>query len=204
MSPNGERQKVPECGKHRDILNSIFGEGDSMLTRWTFGRVTFLASGLFLAGLGMLSAPASAEAAPRREPQKISNQQLREGYRVLQVTKKMLEGADHDYGGHRVAAIKAISAAEHQLKLALHSQHKKGGKAAPKAVNPDKGNKRPEPQGISNLQLADAIVILQKTEAFLKQANHDYGGHRAQAVKDLGVAVKQLKVALKYEKKREK
>src|SRR6516225_6355425 len=62
--------------------------------------------------------------AAKKESQKQSNEQLREALHVLQVTKKTLEGADHDYGGHRVDAVKAIGAAEHQLKLALGAHHK--------------------------------------------------------------------------------
>lgn len=133
---------------------------------------------------------------PKREPQVLSNAQLHQGLHVLQFTKKMLESANHDYGGHRVAAIKAVGAAEHQLKLALHSQTKKGsgGKAG--------AGRKPEPQNISNLQLADSIVILERTRTSLQKANHDYGGHRAAAVRDLGGAIQQLKTALKYEKKK--
>ncbi|MGH7169605.1 MAG: hypothetical protein ACRELG_04920, partial [Gemmataceae bacterium] len=114
-----------------------------------------------------------------------------------------------DYGGHRVAAIKAIGAAERQLTLALHSQNKKtapggktGGKTAGKAGRRGAGRgKQPQPQNISNLQLADAIVILNRTRTMMQKADHDYGGHRTAAVRDLGGAIKQLKVALKYEKR---
>src|SRR5690348_3810730 len=94
-----------------------------------------LASGLVLAGLilGCLAAPASAARlrGPKREPQQLSNAQLREAHQVLQATKVMLESADHDYGGHRVQAIKAVSAAEQQLRLALESQNR-GRKAVGK------------------------------------------------------------------------
>jgi hypothetical protein len=166
-------------------------------------------SSLFLAGLVLMSLPSSAEAslrrARKREPQRVSNAQLHEALHVLQVTKKTLEGADHDYGGHRVASIKAIGAAQHQLKLALQTQTKTGkagGKTGGKAVRPGKGGKQPEPQDISNLQLAEAIPILQRTRTFLEKADHDYGGHRAAAVRDLGGAIQQLKLALEFEKKK--
>jgi hypothetical protein len=81
---------------------------------------------------------------PEREPQKKSNAQLRHVHKKLgqtlaelkdagprdrprlirqseqqlQQLKRELEGADHDYGGHRVDSIKAIDGALHQLKLA--------------------------------------------------------------------------------------
>jgi hypothetical protein len=175
---------------------------------WSTHKV-LLTSGLLFAGLALSCLATPASGGPgnnaKREPQKVSNAQLREGLHVLQATKKMLQAADHDYGGHRVASIKAIGAAEHQLTLALRSQHKQtapGGKAGGKTKTPGAGRGRePEPQGISNLQLADAIVILERTRGLLEKADHDYGGHRVAAVRDLGGAIKQLKVALKYEKK---
>jgi hypothetical protein len=187
-----------------------------MFTRRSPTRTVLLTSCLFLAGLALMSLPASAQASLRRtqkrEPQRISNAQLREALHVLQVTKKTLEGADHDYGGHRVDAIKAIGAAQHQLKLALETQTKSGkpgGKTGSrpggKPGRPGKGGgKEPEPQNISNMQLADAIPILQQTRTLLEKADHDYGGHRAAAVRDLGTAIQQLKIALEFEKKREK
>jgi hypothetical protein len=183
-----------------------------MFTRRSTTRTVLLTSSLLLAGLALMSLPASAQAslrrAQKREPQRISNAQLREALHVLQVTKKTLEGADHDYGGHRVEAIKAIGAAQHQLRLALQTQTKPGkpgGKNGGKPGHPGKGGgKEPEPQNISNMQLADAIPILQQTRRLLEKADHDYGGHRAAAVRDLGGAIQQLKIALEFEKKREK
>ena len=175
-----------------------------MFTRRITPRTAFLTSSLLVTGLALACLPASADAARRqavrqaakREAQSVSNAQLHEALRVLQATKQTLEGANHDYGGHRVKAIKAIEAAQHQLKLALGMKTKKSG---------GKGDgKGGEPQAISNMQLADAIPILHKTRVLLETANHDYHGHRAAAVRDLGAAVEQLKLALKFEKKRTK
>jgi len=170
-------------------------------------RTVFLASGLLVAGLGLTCLSAPVDAAPRRaarttkrEPQRVSNAQLHEALHVLRVTKTTLEGADHDYGGHRASAVKAIGAAQHQLKLALHTQtkQKNPGKGA-KGKGKGKGR---EPQNISNRQLADAIPILVKTMTMLEKADHDYGGHRAAAVRDLGAACQRLKAALAFEKKK--
>jgi hypothetical protein len=182
-----------------------------MHTYW-LGRGKFFSSAGLLCTvlyLGCLASPALAVPpgkAPKREPQKLSNAQLREAVAVLQATKKMLQSADHDYGGHRVDAIRDIDSAERQLSLALRSQHK--GKSfgqktvgKPGKFGTGRGKGR-EPQNISNLQLADAIVILEQTHVLLQKADHDYGGHRAAAVRDLGKAVEQLKIALTYEKKK--
>ncbi|MHB1422297.1 MAG: hypothetical protein ACYC3I_03685 [Gemmataceae bacterium] len=174
------------------------------------GRV-FSAVGLLLSGLLLACSASPAQVAgpgqgTKRESQNVSNNQLREGLHTLQATKTMLQSADHDYGGHRVAAIKAIDAAEHQLRLALRSQQK-GKNAVARTVGktgkpgPRRGN-QPEPQNISNMQLADAIGTLEKTQTLLDKSKRDYGGHRVAAVRDLGAAVQQLQVALKYEKKK--
>lgn len=175
-----------------------------MCTHLCYTRKLWLTSGLLFAGfvLSCATTPASARQGKgaQREPQRLSNAQLREGLHVLQATKKMLQGADHDYGGHRVASIKAINAAEHQLSLALHSQHKRGAPGSKTGGKAGRGG-QPEPQNISNLQLADAIVILERTRAVLERADHDYGGHRVAAVRDLGGAIRQLKTALRFEKR---
>jgi hypothetical protein len=78
----------------------------------------------------------------------------------------------------------------------------KPGKAEPKkaAGGGKSGKGEPEPQGISNMQLAQAIPILKTTVKVLNKANHDYGGHRAGAVNDLNQAIEQLQLAMKYEK----
>ena len=105
-----------------------------MPTRSRTTRHVLSATGVLLAGLILVGLTSSVDAqsgqGKKREPQKLSNAQLREGLHVLQATKKMLQGADHDYGGHRVKSIKAIDAAEHQLQLALRSQHKNAGNKA--------------------------------------------------------------------------
>jgi hypothetical protein len=177
-----------------------------MRTWYPNTRKSASAAGLFLAGLILVFLASPALAVPpgkgsKREPQRLSNTQLREALSVLRATKKILQSADHDYGGHRVAAVKEIDAAEHQLRLALRSQHKgrlSGGTAGKPGMGRGKGR---EPQNISNLQLADAIVILEQTRTLLEKADHDYGGHRAAAVRDLGGAIQQLRIALRFEKK---
>ena len=147
-------------------------------------------------------------AAPKKpEPQSVSNQQLHEAIYVLQSVKHTLDKADHDYGGHRAAAVKDIAKAEHQLREALAAHHK-GHPPTAHAGHPGKpghpghpgGAARREPQSLSDAQLAEAIPVLNATATFLKNANHDYGGHREKAVQDIAAAVRQLQTALQYSK----
>jgi hypothetical protein len=46
-----------------------------------------------------------------------------------------------------------------------------------------------------------AIEELRETRHELKEADHDFGGHRKEALEAVDVAIKQLELALKYDKK---
>jgi hypothetical protein len=151
----------------------------------------------------LLSAEAPAQGKSggkaRTESQAASNKQLRQAIAVLRSAKVTLEMADHDYGGHRAAAVRDINAATRQLRLALnHGQKNKAGAGKKKGPAPGKGARPAEPQAVSDKQLADTIPVLKQTITVLQNANHDYGGHRAQAVTDVRAAVRQLETALKY------
>ena len=50
--------------------------------------------------------------------------EIRKGLRKLKAAKEDLERADHDFGGHRVAAIKAINQAISELEAALQYDKK--------------------------------------------------------------------------------
>ncbi len=45
-----------------------------------------------------------------------------------------------------------------------------------------------------------AIAALQEARVYLKNANHDFGGHRAEALAQVDKALEQLRLALKYDK----
>jgi uncharacterized protein YoxC len=76
------------------------------------------------------------------------------------------------------------------------------------------GKKSTAPLTLSDMQLADSIQTLRSARLTLEMADHDYGGHRADAVRDITAAVRQLRQALeavhkgkaipKGEKKKEK
>ncbi len=54
----------------------------------------------------------------------------------------------------------------------------------------------PEPQKKSNAQLAGALRALKASHAMLAKGDHDYGGHRKNAERDVGKAEKSLDAAL--------
>lgn len=47
----------------------------------------------------------------------------------------------------------------------------------------------------------EAIESLRKAKLELEHADHDFGGHRADAIKDCDKAIEQLKLALQFDKK---
>ncbi len=129
------------------------------------------------------------------EAQSKSNTQLVHAFHVLQRTKVMLQKGNHDYGGNRVGAIQSITAAQSSLRAALG---KYGKNIPPAAAGNVKGGK--ESQKTSNAQLKHALTTINTTITHLANANHDYYGQRAAAVRDLQTARMQLQTALQFAK----
>jgi hypothetical protein len=160
-------------------------------------------TGVLLAA-GLVFSGASDQSALAKKPkgQAQSDAQLVQAMQVLRATKQTLQAANHDYGGHRVAAIRAVGAAHHQLKLALEHGQKSKRKPNRPGIRPKNPAGQPEPQDVSNLQLAESIVVLNATTQYLASAKHDYGGHRGNAIRDLNLAIDQLNLALKFDQNR--
>lgn len=49
-------------------------------------------------------------------------------------------------------------------------------------------------------EIRKAITALERAKADLQRANHDFGGHRAEALEACNKAIEQLKLALQYDK----
>ncbi|HEY3320828.1 MAG TPA: hypothetical protein VGP72_10225 [Planctomycetota bacterium] len=149
---------------------------------------------IFVVGMvTVVSRPAWAEA--EKHPH------IRAAVRELAAAKKELEEADHDFGGHRAEAVKAVERAHKQLEKAL--EFDKGGA-------PDKAKSAEEPKAKANTateaelkhpHIHAALDALRETRKDLKEAAHDFGGHRADALEATDHAIKQLKTALEYAKK---
>jgi hypothetical protein len=59
---------------------------------------------------------------------------------------------------------------------------------------------QPAPAPEHHPAIRHAIVALEQTKVYLKSANHDFGGHRADALAEVDKALVQLKLALQYDK----
>jgi hypothetical protein len=133
----------------------------------------------------------------------------------LHETVADLRRAPHDFGGHRVEAIKACHAAIKQLRLSLEYRENKTGAAANNA--PGAAGNLPQPSGNGGLtnspayqqekaahpQIEWAINKINEAIADLQAAPHDFGGHRADAVADCQAAVKQLQLALEFREQKD-
>jgi hypothetical protein len=109
----------------------------------------------------------------------------------LHQIKSVLERADHDYKGHRAAAVMEITKAIHALE-AHGGQHQK---PATHAQHGKTHGKPHEPQAFSDAQLRAAIQGL----SAVSQQLQGVGGKNPRASKaagDVQLAIKQLNIAL--------
>jgi hypothetical protein len=102
-----------------------------------------------------------------------------------------LKTAAHDFGGHRVKALKAVDAAIVQVEKCLHWK-----KDDYKLKIDEKVYKKYE----HHPHIHHAIHELRLARHELKEAPHDFGGHRAKAIKDIDHALVQLELCLKHHK----
>jgi hypothetical protein len=56
----------------------------------------------------------------------------------------------------------------------------------------------PSPAAGNHPEIQDALAALEKAKAHLQQANHDFGGHRDNAISAINGAEKELRICLKY------
>jgi len=113
-------------------------------------------------------------------------------YELAESRKEMKEAA-HDFGGHREKALKAVDEAIVQMEKALEGA---GDKYVPKAPDKDvyKGYE-------FHPHIHHALHELREAHKELKEAKHDFGGHREKALEKVDHAIKQLELALKFDKK---
>ncbi len=102
-----------------------------------------------------------------------------------------LKEAGHDFGGHREKALIAVNGAIKQIDLAL------------KAVKDNPAAFKGHPAEIykeypNHPHVRHALHELHEAHKELKEAGHDFGGHREKALKDVNHAIEQLELALKF------
>jgi hypothetical protein len=144
-----------------------------MTRPFTPRTILSLLVGLLLGGLASAAPPNGNKQSPYAP-------QIQE----LHAVKVLLETANHDYKGHRAAAVKALHTAIHALAEGHHEHHKHHLAKA-------KGNN--EPQALSDAQLQNAAKKLAAVEGLLVGNNDP---RTAKAVAAIQGAIKHLEKAL--------
>ncbi|HEV3440879.1 MAG TPA: hypothetical protein VG122_26225 [Gemmata sp.] len=111
----------------------------------------------------------------------------------LAETRKELKEANHDFGGHREKALKAVDEAIIQMEKALEGA---GDKYVARVVEAEVYKKYE-----FHPHLHHALHELREAHHELKEAKHDFGGHREKTIEKVDHAIKQLELALKYARK---
>ena len=111
----------------------------------------------------------------------------------LKQGRQELKEAARDFGGHREKAMHAIDLALKQLHAIAPLS---GPKGKPYQGHPIEFYKTFE----NHPHIRSSIAELNETIRALKEAKHDFGGHREKALKDSIYAKEQLELALKFDK----
>ena len=111
----------------------------------------------------------------------------------LREARTELKEEKHNFGGHREKALLATEAAVKQIDLALvgAGDNTKGFKGHAKEVY-SKYEHHPH--------LHHALHELRVSHQEIKDAKHNFGGHREKALKDINHAIEQIELVLKHHK----
>ena len=133
--------------------------------------------------------PQDADIASILRGQSTSNENVEHTRSVVERAISMLQDDAHDYGGYRVKAIGALSAARDQLSAALAYERANGAGGSGQGSDDD--------LRYSQLYLERAVDMLQHDD-------HDYAGHRAAAIADIQRAQADLAAALEHDANRDR
>lgn len=102
---------------------------------------------------------------------------------------KELKEAGHNFGGHKEKALEALDAAIRQTERALEAV---GDPYKSFVPPPDLYSKYKNHQ-----HLRHSLVAMREARTELKEAKHDFGGHREKAVHDIDAAIEQVEKCIK-------
>lgn len=128
-----------------------------------------------------------------------SSQNLWHVHRRLDGAIDQLQHDQRDYGGHRVAAINDLQNARNEIVAAEQSDRddlhcaRAGGSTGGSDANWGRRG-----QGNSNRNLMGVRRWVENMVDQLQRDNHDYGGHRVNAINDMQAARNELVQAERY------
>jgi len=86
------------------------------------------------------------------------------------------------------------------LSFAVTKLHGQNNPASPAAQAP--GESSPKPKFTKNIAIHKAIAALEDAKHDLEAADHDYGGHRKQALEQIAKTIAELRLALQFADKK--
>ena len=143
-----------------------------------------------LAALALASWTAVAPASGA-EGEKEHHPHMRRAMHHLNQAKAELAAAKHDYSGHRAAALDDAQKAVEEIIAGLESDGWKGERTLAPASQP-----APE-EGKSHHEMRRALWHLRQAKTQLKDADHDYHGHRVEAIKFVDHSIRHVREGLK-------
>ena len=118
---------------------------------------------------------------------------------ALQHAQSEVNAAEPNKGGHREAALmliqQAIDAVNAGIQYAASHAGEEGvaeGPAAPEPVDEEVRGAERQPR------MAAGVVALREARRQLKEAKHDKGGHREQAIALINQAIEQLREGIRF------
>jgi hypothetical protein len=127
--------------------------------------------------------PGTASAAPRYP-------RLHQALFELTEARAELQGAKHDFGGHRKAAVRDIDAAIFEVRASL--------KAIGDPYTRWERVKKHYEGYRNHPHLRHAEVALREARKELEAAPHDFKGHRPRAVRDINAALRQVEECIRH------
>ena len=100
------------------------------------------------------------------------------------------------------ALLPCLAAALMALPVAAHAQASTRPDSAQRAERRERREEARERagKGEAHPQIRAAIRSLERAKSELEHASHDFGGHRVDAIRSLDESIKQLRLALQYDK----
>ncbi len=123
---------------------------------------------------------------------KAHHPEMRKAYHHIREATRELEAAKHDYNGHRTAALEKAQAAMKEIIAGLESEGWKG----PHALAPTSGPTSAPAEG-KHGEMRRALHHLNEAKCELEHSAHDYQGHRAEALKLVEHAIRQIHEGIK-------
>jgi len=152
---------------------------------------------LLVAPVLVLSGLATAQAAPRSPTANATKQAGHGIVKELRTTLALLAESDHDYQGHRAAAMHKIREAihrieQHNAKTGQQGQQGQAGlkKTTGEVVQGQGGGKEPLSQAQSDANLNKAISQLQAVQTQIGSNHPQVSGDITEAISELQTALK--------------